>query len=644
MIIKRNLVKIKKLIKENIQYIIHYSIPTTIMCDHSQDKLIDIEAINTKFDEHIAKRFDKPKDDDIIKFKPMIDSLLNGESLIKLRREYSFSHKQSFLYVIFLLHENEYTKEQHKKIKSILKIKAGKSHSGIISVTIFTSPYPEYIDDNGNLIKQSFSCAYNCHYCPNEPDQPRSYLKGEPGVLRANREEFDCVKQMYIRMEALYLTGHDIDKLEVLVLGGTWSSYPIKYREIFIRDMYYAANTYKEHMKNVIKNSVREIRPRLSMVEEKIINRSATTRVIGLTLETRPDQINKDELILFRLYGCTRVQLGVQHIDNDVLDRINRKCSTEITIKALELLKDCCYKIDIHLMPNLPGSSIKKDELMFDKLLGVKYKKYITNTWEKYTLTNPELQADQWKIYPTTITPFTEIKKWYEEGSYIPYSNDELYNLIYKVHTIIFKSIRINRCIRDIPADYVYKSDYFSNMRQDVENEVLKNGLRCNCIRCREVKNGIYNKENSQICVMEYNASNGTEYFISCESLDKTVLYGFIRLRLKANNYNCLAVFPELFECALIRELHVYGQLNMVGQKNNQNNQSQHYGIGKTLLEKAESIAIHNNYKRIAVISGEGVREYYNKRGYCENHSSGNFMIKVLDNSILTRIKKYINL
>jgi len=607
------------------------------MCNCNSNNVtrsVDIEDVSNKFDEYIHKKFPKPTEEDISKYEQMLRDLIQGVPLLALKKQYKFSYKNSYLYTIFLKHRDTFTKEEHAIIKNALKINPGKSNSGIISVTVFTSPYPEYTDSiTGNVVKQSFSCEFNCHYCPNEPGQPRSYLKGEPGVLRANRESFDCVKQMYIRLEALFLTGHDIDKLEILVLGGTWSSYPKEYRETFVRDIYYAANTFEEHISNVLQCNVPTtvpIRERLTMTEEKILNRTAKTRIIGLTLETRPDQINKEELILFRHYGCTRVQLGVQHIDNDILTKINRKCPHEITVRAIQLLKDCCFKVDIHLMPNLPGSSLEKDDQMFRKFLGVQKKTYVTLDHQAYVLDHPELQVDQWKIYPTTITPYTQIKEWFDEGSYVPYSNEDLYNLIYRVKIQMFKCIRINRCIRDIPSDYVYDSEYHSNMRQHIEHEITKSGLRCNCIRCREVKDGKYDSSNSKTFIMEYNASGGTEFFISTESLDNSTLYGFLRLRLKHEtvlNPN-QTVFQELFGCALIRELHVYGKLQVHNGGVQRSVQStQHSGIGKQLLKTAESIATNHGFAKIAVISGEGVREYYEKQGYSD---SGNFLVKKL--------------
>jgi ELP3 family radical SAM enzyme/protein acetyltransferase len=613
-------------------------------CNSGPDKIIDIEDVNKKLDKHIATSFKKPTPDEIIFFKPMIDGLLNNIPFNVLRKEFHYSHKKSFLFQIFLMLRNCYTELDYDKIRQILKIKDCKSHSGIISITVFTSPYPEYIDSQNNVVIQSFSCQWNCSYCPNEPGQPRSYLKGEPGVLRANRENFKCIEQMYIRLEALYVTGHDIDKLEVLVLGGTWTSYPVPYREQFIRDIYYAANTYKYNtdISEIYKN-----RQPLSLSEEKEFNKTATCKVIGLTLETRPDTITSSELKLFRSYGCTRIQLGIQHSDNEILNVNNRKCPIETTIKTIELLKNCGYKIDGHWMPNLPGSSIKKDDDMFENILGIKSKKYINLYHEVIELKCPELQVDQWKIYPTTITEFTDIKKWYEEGKYIPYSNKDLFDILIKIKKLVFPWIRLNRVIRDIPNDYVPQIDYHSNAREHLQKEIEKDGWYCACQRCREVKNGIYDPNNSETVIRNYNASNGNEYFISRESKDKKILYGFVRLRIVSElasasvselasasvsdiDQQAISIFPELKDCSLIRELHVYGQVQFVGKIDFDKPHTQHTGIGKMLMNKAEDISKKANIHKIAVISGEGTRGYYEKLGYRDNNGEGYYMIKNL--------------
>jgi histone acetyltransferase (RNA polymerase elongator complex component) len=619
-------------------------------------RVIDIEELNKKLDNHINTKYHLPDDVEIERLKPFVDSLLvspTQKNYTNLKREFHYSHKNSILYQVFLaLQKNDpitYNEDNRRILQQFLKIKQGRDHSGILSVTVFTSAYPEYIDpETGELQRQSFSCQWNCAYCPNEPGQPRSYLKGEPGVLRANREEFDCVRQMRVRLDALFYTGHEIDKLEVNVLGGTWTSYPLPYREQFIRDIYYAANTYL----NIDKNTER--RPPFSLNDEKRLNENAQVRVIGLTLETRPDTITPDEIRRFRYYGCTRLQLGIQHIDNRVLKTIRRECTTERTIAAIELLKNCGYKIDAHWMPNLPGSSLKTDDAMFhDNLLAVRRKTYdyteyhkrINNIsyenpdkerWEYYDLVNPFLQVDQWKVYPCTVVPYTDIERWFLEGSFVQYPQKEMIDLIIKMKSLIFPWIRLNRIIRDIPNDYALRKDYYSNIRQDAVEILHKDGWHCSCIRCREVKNGTIDESTLVLRIRYYNASNGVEYFISFESENTKVLYGFVRLRL--TRYQAVHIFPELKNCAMIRELHVYGQLKSVSNNMGMGSEktssdgriTQHRGFGKRLMVKAEDIARNEGYLKMSVISGEGTREYYRKLGYIDAEGDGKFMIKDL--------------
>ena len=584
---------------------------------------INIEDIDKKFESIINRRheYDKPTLKDVELCRPLFEDLLtNNIKLESLKVKHSLqSKKNSFLFEAYKMMTNGKVDE---KIKAIFRIKKGKSHSGIISITIFTSATPSYFENNKE-IKQDFSCKWNCAYCPNEPGQPRSYLKGEPGVLRANQNAFICKDQMWDRMKCLYAIGHDIDKLEVLVLGGTWESYPEQYRYEFIRDIYYSANVFWDDPR----------RPPLSLEEEKVINKTTACKVIGLTLETRPDTITPAAIKLFRYYGCTRIQLGIQHIDNDVLDKIKRQCTTQETIKAIRMLKDCGYKIDGHWMPNLPGSSINKDdEMLNNQLLGVISKKYHDSKqyhhYEEYQLRNPDLQLDQWKVYPCTIVPFTDIEKWYKEGHYIRYSQESMTNMLLKMKTLMFPWIRINRIIRDIPYDYVYTTEYNSNMRQDLTTILEKEIYKCNCIRCREVKS-IKRFDISKIksVIRKYNASDGYEYFISFEDKTLKTLYGFIRLRL--TQYPRNDIFPELYGAAMIRELHVYGDISLTTIKyNGMNTKVQHQGLGKSLLKLAEDIAKSCGYKKISVIPGEGTRGYYEKSGYITIPGEGYFMMK----------------
>jgi len=606
---------------------------------------INIEDLDKKFNAIIngQRRYEKPTLKDIEMCRPFFENLLTNEKYHKKLQNLKIQHslqykKNSFIFEVYklmivsgLLNEN---KEKIEYIRKIFKIKKGKSHSGIISITIFTSATPSYFDSEQNKqVTQNFSCKWNCAYCPNEPGQPRSYLKGEPGVLRANQNAFICKEQMWDRMNCLYAIGHDIDKLEVLVLGGTWESYPEQYRYEFIRDIYYAANVFWE--------TSEARRQPLSLEEEKAINKYAVCKVIGLTLETRPDTITPAAIKLFRYYGCTRIQLGIQHIHNDVLEKINRQCTTEQTIKAIRMLKDCGYKIDGHWMPNLPGSTLQKDdEMLNNQLLGVVSKSYtiagLSSKFyhiEQYKLRNPDLQLDQWKVYPCTIVPFTEIEKWYKEGIYIPYQDDELSNMLLKMKTLIFPWIRINRIIRDIPKDYVFTTEYNSNMRQNLTSILEKEMYKCNCIRCREVKTvDSFDVSKIKLVVRKYNASDGDEYFISFEDETLKTLYGFVRLRL--TKYPRSDIFPELAGAAMIRELHVYGDVNLTTKNEGKSSyfstttKVQHQGLGKSLLRHAQDISKHYGYNKISVIPGEGTRGYYEKSGYSTIEGEGFYMMK----------------
>jgi len=611
----------------------------------SINREVDIEELTKKYDSLVHRTFDVPTYQDLEKnenLKLVVDTILKREvdykvfaNLKSLMRKHHMSVKNSYLFQVFLLLKEQdttkelYNVEDEAYLRQVLQIKAVKSHSGIISVTVFTSAYPEYIDPvTGDEKRQAYSCPFDCKYCPNEPGMPRSYLRGEPGVMRANRANFDGITQMFERMKALYLCGHECDKLEVLVLGGTWTSYPIPYREQFVRDIYYTANTFSERFATKDTNT---IRGQLSLQEEKDINKTARCKVIGLTLETRPDTITAKELKLFRYYGCTRIQVGIQHIDNDVLKTINRQCKTETTIKGIKLLKDAGYKIDGHFMPNLPGSTLEKDHnMLLKQLLGRQSLDRQVNenneVYETYNLINPNIQVDQWKVYPTTIVPYTDIEKWYKSGEYVPYDQNKMKDMLLEMKQNIFPWIRLNRIIRDIPDDYSVLTTYKSNLRQDLITELKLKGLHCNCIRCREVKRAEYNPDDLILTVREYNASDAQEFFISYESKDHKTLYGFIRLRL--TNNQPIHIFPELEGCALIRELHVYGVLQPVGTLTTSH--VQHTGLGRRLVQKAEQIAKTHSFPKISVIAGEGTRGYYEKLGFICTEGDGHYMIKSL--------------
>lgn len=614
---------------------------------------------------------------------------------IEARRKFKICPKKSVLLKIYYKYY-----ELKENIINVLIKKLSKSSSGVIVITVLTSPFPKYIK-NGQMIQQKFSCGENCAYCPKEREkkfnatiidfnknntmnklqiflktiynmdevrvityinidninipvysygeynknifdifidlkylkyinigkdikcikieQPRSYISTEPAVMRANRNLFDANKQFNDRANSLKNCGHIIDKIELIILGGTWSHYPREYQKEFIRDLYYSANIYYSNYRN-----------KLSLDEEININMNAKCRIIGLTLETRPDCINIKEIIRFRKYGCTRVQLGVQHIYNDILKKINRRCSTNTTIKAINMLKQNGYKVDIHLMPDLPGSNYNKDKKMFEKILGVKKILKYNNIIE-YELEYPELQADQWKIYPTEVTRWTKIFTMFKDGIYKPYSeninkdtgNKYIEDLLLYVKKKVFPWIRLNRIIRDIPNHEIYGGNNNTSLRQLLQLKLKKQGYNCKCIRCKEVKTREI--KDYKLCIRKYNGYKSDEYFISYETTDNKVIYGFIRLRLNHNN-NMLC-YNILQNSALIRELHVYGKMVPHYKKNKK---IQNSGFGRKLLMKAEQIAQYNGYNKISIISGVGVREYYYNNGYTLKNT---YMIKNIRNN-----------
>lgn len=493
------------------------------------------------------------------------------------------------------------------QIDKLLVTKTGRSLSGVVVITVWTSPAPSYTDPKtGSTITQTFSCKFNCKYCPNEPEQARSYLFKEPGVTRANANNYVSTAQFWDRAGTLYKMGHPVDKIELIVSGGTFNSYPKPYLTEFFRDQFYAANVAHDKIND------RSIRLPLSLEEEQDINQNdSSVKIIGITIETRPDCINKAELEYLRSLGVTRVQIGVQHINNEVLRYIDRKCSNHKTIKAIKFLKDAGFKVDIHLMPDLPApidigmsslDMIQEDEKMFETVIE-----------------HPDYQADQWKIYPCTTVPWTVIEEWYRNGTYKPYAeminpdgSNPLFELLVKVKTRIKPWVRTNRIIRDIPNTYIIGGNNNISMNNDILAELTKRKLKCSCIRCREIRGKEVEPANFEIKVRKYNASDGIEYFISWEDKDDLLL-GFLRLRINSDSAN--KIFPELTGCAMIRELHIYGQV-INHNLDNKGEGVQHIGLGKKLIAKAIEITKIHDLDKISVISGTGVRNYYCKQGF----------------------------
>lgn len=551
--------------------------------------------------------------------------------------------------------------EQTKHYEQFLKSKVVRELSGICQITVVMGPGFKILeDDDGNKVelnrdpmyasertirlaeeKKHYSCPFNCFYCPDQPGQPRSYLKTEPAVHRANSFDFDPILQFRERVKAIIINGMEAVKIELNIKGGTFSEYDDTYRTDFIHKLYYSANTmYDDDFES-------NPRPMKTLEEEIKINETSKCGIIGLTVEARPDSIKPEELIKFRSLGITRYEMGVQSIFDSVLKYINRGCKHKDAVNAMKLLKDNNFKVDIHIMFDLPSSTHEMDKEMVD-----------------YLIESPDLQPDQMKLYPCTVVPFTKIEVWYDNYKrdydtelnpdglsnadnriYKPYAEENLEDIIIEhgktklystplIELLIYYLskiqpwVRVNRIIRDIPGTHYVKMDnYHEDMRQILDKEMKKRDLKCMEIRTRELKNKKVDINQARLMVRKYEASGGTEYFISFETPDQTVLFGFLRLRISKD---AGSVFPELKNTAMIRELHVYGKVIPVSQQNESTNKAQHKGFGKQLIKKAEEIALENGYIRISVIAGVNTRPYYNKLGYLNHPGDGHFQIKTL--------------
>ena len=560
----------------------------------------DIEDIHC--DDHKEYKesiiFNELQENITLEFEKNIDNFKTINDIDKFKKNIQKKYKYTISNAEFIkIYKN--LNLENQQLRNLITKKKCKSNSGVLVITVLTSAHPQYIDEEGKVKTARFSCKHDCAYCPNEPAhegnnwvaQPRSYLYSEPAVLRANANDFDPIKQMNSRLSTLIRMGHIPDKLEIIVLGGTWCEYPRNYQDRFITELYYSANIYFDSEPK---------RPKKTLEEEIKINETSQIHIIGLTLETRPDTINIEEIANFRRYNCTRIQLGVQHTNNSVLKKINRGHTIESAYEAIKLLKNNCYKVDIHIMPNLPGASYDIDKAMLEEILY-----------------DQRIQVDQYKIYPTAIVPFTKIKKWFDEGSYIPYDDMLLYELIKDFKKNVQKYKRLNRIIRDIPGHYIEGgySTKFVNMRQLLQDDMRLNKWYCKCIRCREIKGNSILIDNIKLNIEKYTASDSDEYHISFDTdCDNNYLIGFLRLRLNKEDDNTNQVLHSIKGCALIRELHVYSNLNSVGD--NIDGSLQHKGFGKQLVAKAEELAKENGYHKVAIISGTGVREYYKKLGY----------------------------
>ena len=475
-----------------------------------------------------------------------------------------------------------------REVEQLLRKIKVRSNSGVAVVSLLTKPY---------------ACPGKCIYCPTEKEMPKSYLSKEPAAARALANNFDPYKQVMNRLRALVANGHPVDKLEIIVIGGTWSFYNQEYQEEVIKEIFRASNNFLAKDNEKIKKDTK------TLEELQKINETAGARVIGLSVETRPDHINEEELDRLRRYGVTKVEIGVQHLDDKILEYNKRGIKTSQVAEVTELLRNAGFKIVYHMMPNLPKSTLKMDIEMFKQLFSGK-----------------DFHPDMIKIYPCVVLQKTELYEIWKRGEFKAYTDEELTEILISIKKDIPLYVRLIRVIRDIPATYIMAGSKISNLRQIIQQDQKKNGWKCRCIRCREVRNEEVLLENYLLSRIEYETQTGKEIFLSFEHKDKkeNKCAAFCRLRLpnKKIERNLSGDLKVLKETAIIRELHTYGQLVRISEGGGQSpsqasaRQSQHRGFGRRLMEEAENIAREAGYKKIAVISGVGVHEYYRTLGY----------------------------
>lgn len=423
----------------------------------------------------------------------------------------------------------------------------------------------------------------NCIYCPSM-NVPQSYTPKSPVVLRAKSLDYEAYRQVVSRIKAFEAMNHPTDKIELIIMGGTFLEYPEKFQYEFVKGLYDGLN------EKVSK----------SLSEAKKLNEISKYRCVALCIETRPD-VCCEFIERMRKFGCTRVELGVQLIDDEVYRLVKRGHKVEDVVLATKCLRNAGFKIGYHLMPGLPGSNLQKDLKLFKEIF-----------------LNENFKPDQIKIYPCQVLPNSELEKIYWEGKYKPYNPQEIQKLLVEMLKIIPRYCRVMRIMREIPLEYLIAGSKDIGIRKDVEDDLRKNKVKLKEIRYREIG---FNKSAGDLNTdlkfkkTEYKASGGKEYFLEIVNKDD-ILFGLLRLRVKDNH-------------AMIRELHVYGQSLKLGEGGKEKGQ-QHTGLGKWLMEEAEKIAKNKKCNEIKVISGVGVREYYRKLGYDLEKEKGEYMRKFL--------------
>jgi len=442
--------------------------------------------------------------------------------------------------------------------------KPTKSISGIVPVAVMLPPK---------------ACKHGtCLYCPSL-NVPQSYTPKSPVVMRAAEVNYDAYEQVKARIKAFQVMHHPTDKIELIIMGGTFLEYEKKFQYDFIKKCYDALNE---------KNSE-------TLEESQKLNETAEHRCVALCVETRPDECIQ-YIDRMRDFGVTRVELGVQMPDDNIYKLVKRGHSVKDVVASTKSLKDAGFKVGYHIMPGLLGSDMRKDLQLFKKLF-----------------LDDKFKPDQLKIYPCQVIRGAKLEEEYWKKNYKPYSKEQIEKLLTEMLKIVPRYCRVMRIMREIPPEYLISGTTRIDLRKDVEKKLRDEKSKIHEIRFREVG---FNKEkldlNLELKITKYSASGGKEYFLEIVNKDD-ILFGLLRLRITKDK-------------AIIRELHIYGQSLELGKKSSE--ASQHKGFGRMLMKEAEKIAKKEKMKRISVISGIGVREYYRKLGY---NLENTYMVKDLE-------------
>lgn len=456
--------------------------------------------------------------------------------------------------------------------------KFARTVSGVTPVAVMTEP---------------LSCPGECLYCPTYPDAPQSYTPESPAVLRARQCDYDARRQVELRLRVLSEMGHPTDKIELIIMGGTFLAHPVDYQYRFIQGCYEGLNGAES----------------ATLEEAKRRNETAIHRGTGLCIETRPDWCGPGEIERMLEFGATRVELGVQTLDDEIYRLVKRGHTVADVTRASQLLRDNAFKVHYHWMPGLPGATPETDRALSEKLFA-----------------DERFRPDGLKLYPTMVVEGTELEKWYREGRYQPYDLETMVDLLAEIKALVPGYVRISRVLRDIPARFI-RAGCRDSLRELVKARMSQRGLECRCVRCREYghrrRSGRETGE-PHLVRLDYRAAGGEEIFISGED-EKETLFGLLRMRIPGKPA-AVSGRTQNGVPALIRELHVFGP--EVSLRERQSDAAQHRGLGRALLREAERIAREEfRAKRIAVLSGVGAREYYRSDGY---ELRGNYMAKEL--------------